>query len=1535
MRDPIDIERGPGLYDRRFEHDSCGIGFVVDIKGRKSRKIIDQGLSVLTNLTHRGAVGADPLAGDGAGMLLQLPDAFFRREAATLGIELPPAGEYGVGMCFLPNDEIHQVICENALVEIILREGLKFLGWRDVPVDRSCLGESVKPIEPVIRQVLVGAGPEIRNQNHLEQKLFVARKQAQIQIIKRSPEVLESGGYYISSMSSRTITYKGMVLARNLAVYFQDLADPEMSSALALVHQRFSTNTSPSWRLAQPFRLLCHNGEINTVKGNINWMMARRQTMSSEILGDDLDKLWPLIGDGGSDSATFDNALELLLAGGYSLGHAMMMMIPEAWASNPLMDDERRAFYEYHAALMEPWDGPAAVAFTDGRQIGATLDRNGLRPARYFVTNDDLLVMASEMGTLDIAEDKIVKKWRLQPGKMLLIDLEQGRIIEDDELKSTLASAKPYQRWLDETQIQLNGLPEEVAAMGPDTETLLKAQQAFGYTREDITFYLKKMTEDGEDPIGAMGRDTPPAVLSDRPKLLYDYFKQAFAQVTNPPIDPIREALVMSLVSLIGPKPNLLDLHTGGTHMRLEVTQPILTNVDLERIRKIENHVTDAFSTKRLSMCYEASAGSEGMRSALAALCERATDQVQQGHNLIILSDRRIDVEHIAIPSLLATAAVHHHLIREGLRTSTGLVIETGEARQVHDFCLLAGYGAEAINPYLALDTIGHMARDMRGSPTPAMAQIKYVQAINKGMLKVMSKMGISTFQSYCGAQIFDAVGLSSGFIDEYFTGTTSLIEGIGLDHVAHETVTRHKIAYGNDHIFRYQLDVGGELAYRIRGEEHVWSPETISALQHAVRTGSYEKFKAYSKAVNDQTVHFKNLRGLFEFDMDAGKAIALEEVEPATDIVKRFTTGAMSFGSISWEAHTNLAIAMNRIGAKSNTGEGGEEPNRFSIDENGDSMRSATKQVASGRFGVTTEYLVNADDIQIKMAQGAKPGEGGQLPGHKVDQRIARVRYSTPGVGLISPPPHHDIYSIEDLKQLIHDLKNVNPSARISVKLVAEAGVGTIAAGVAKAYADHVLISGTGGGTGASPVTSIMRAGSHWEIGLAETHQTLVENGLRGRIAVQADGGIRTGVDVVTAALLGADEVGFATTALIAEGCIMTRKCHLNTCPVGVATQDPKLRQLFPGKPEHVVNFMMFIAEEVRELMAQLGFRTWNEMIGQSDRIRTSAAIDHWKAQGINLSRVLHKPEAAEGVQIYNSEQQDHHLEEALDNELISKAMTSLENRARTVIDTPIHNTNRSVGAMLSGEVARRYGHAGLPDDTIHINFIGTAGQSFGAWVAQGITMHLIGDANDYVAKGLSGGRLVIQAIPEGTFIPKDNVIIGNTALYGAIAGECYFNGGAGERFAVRNSGAIAVVEAVGDHGCEYMTGGCVVVLGDTGLNFAAGMSGGVAYVLDEDGSFNKRANLSMVELESIDPNSYPARPVKNPSREDLLANPLQHDAWRLQHLVSTHAALVDSSRAREIRDNFEHYISKFIKVVPMEYRRAIEAQNLQVEVA
>jgi glutamate synthase (NADPH/NADH) large chain len=1524
-----------GLYDPAAGHDACGIGFVADIKGRKSHKIIEQGLTVLTNLTHRGAVGADPLAGDGTGMLLQIPDRFFREEMAAVGVELPPPGDYAVGMVFLPKDPVDRVVAENLVVEMIIREGQTVLGWRDVPVDSSCLGESVKPIEPVIRQVFIGRGDNIVDAAHFERKLFVIRKQAHIQLGRRAPYLLERGEFYITTMSARTVTYKGMMLAANLAVYYKDLHDERIESALALIHQRFSTNTSPSWRLAQPFRFLCHNGEINTVQGNVNWMMARRHNMSSDIIGEDLEKLWPLIGDGASDSATFDNALELLLAGGYSLGHAMMLMIPEAWADNPLMDEGRKAFYEYYAAVMEPWDGPAAVAFTDGRQIGATLDRNGLRPSRYFITDDDLVVLASEMGTLDIPEERIVKKWRLQPGKMLLIDLEEGRIIDDAELKQTLSSAKPYRKWLDETQIHIAELPSEVAAMGPDSETLCRAQKAFGYTREDIEFFLKPMAIDGKDPVGSMGRDIPPAVLSDRPKMLYDYFKERFAQVTNPPIDSIREETVMSLVSLIGPRPNLLNINTAGEHMRLEVSHPILTNVDLERVRRIENHVDGAFATKTLGICYPAAGGASGMRGALERLCQKATETVREGYNILILSDRCQAVDKVAIPALLATAAVHHHLIREGLRTEVGLVVETGEARQVHDFCLLGGYGAEAINPYLAFDVIDSLDAEIPGK-TIAEAQKSYIKAINKGMLKVMSKMGISTFQSYCGAQIFDAIGLNHEFVDRYFTGTPSLIEGIGLDEIAAESVRRHQSAFGEKTYQRRELEVGGELAYRLRGEEHVWTPETVSTMQHAVRAGDYEMFKKYTAMVNDQTKKLKNLRGMFELDF-LPEPIPLDEVEPVTQIVKRFATGAMSFGSISWEAHTNLAIAMNRLGGKSNTGEGGEEPSRYVPLDNGDSMRSAVKQVASGRFGVTTEYLVNADDIQIKMAQGAKPGEGGQLPGHKVNEWIAKVRHSTPGVGLISPPPHHDIYSIEDLKQLILDLKNVNPYARISVKLVSEVGVGTIAAGVAKAYADHVLISGNEGGTGASPLTSVMQAGSHWELGLAETQQTLVANRLRGRIAVQTDGGIRTGRDVVVAALLGADEVGFGTGALIAQGCIMMRKCHLNTCPVGVATQDPELRKLFPGQPEHVVNFFMFIAEEVRELMARLGYRTFSEMIGQSDRLGMNKAIAHWKARGLDFSKVLYKPEVPDGVAISNTEKQYHNLEVALDNKLIESAAPALEHQERVIIEMPIVNTNLAVGAMLSGEVARRYGHAGLPDDTIHVRLKGTAGQSFGAWLANGVTLYLEGDANDYVGKGLSGGRIIIEAEPAGPTVPVENIIIGNTVLYGAIAGECYFNGGAGERFAVRNSGAIAVVERVGDHGCEYMTGGCVVVIGKAGRNFAAGMSGGIAYVIDDAGDFEQRVNHEMVAVSLVADadGTTPPGVSDDPTREELLADPLHYDVWRLKTLIERHARLTNSSRAREILDDFDSYLGRFYKVTPHEFRRALEEHQVALAAA
>jgi len=1507
-----------GMYDPLNEHDACGFGFIADIHNRPRHEIVHQALEIVHHLDHRGAIGADPLAGDGAGILIQLPDAFLRKVFAKQGIEVPAKGDYAVGMAFLPRDHKLRDLAVKAVEKTTAAEGQVLLGWRDVPTDNSVLGESVKPNEPVIRQVLIQRGPDTPDQDAFERKLYVIRKQAHHALWDKDEGSWQD--FYFPSMSSRTIVYKGMVLAPNLARYYVDFQDKDFATAIALFHQRFSTNTFPSWRLAQPFRFLCHNGEINTLRGNVNWMNARRHNMSSKILGDDLDKLWPLIGDGSSDSSTFDNALELLVMGGYPLSHAMMLMIPEAWKDNPLMEPRRRAFYEYYSALMEPWDGPAAMAFTDGRQIAATLDRNGLRPARYIVTDDGLVVMASEVGVLPIPEEKIVKKWRLQPGMMLLVDLEQHRIISDEELKSDLASQYPYQDWLDATQIHLADLPPEIGPMAPDSKTLLDQQQAFGYNREDLTFFLDPMAEKGEDPVGSMGRDIPLAMLSDKPRLLYDYFFQNFAQVTNPPIDPIREELVMSLVSFIGPRPDLLDLGHGGTHKRLEVDHPILSNTDLERIRRIENHVDGSFRTYTLDICYQnAGPNRQTMAQAVDRICRKAEKVVrEQGYNIVILSDRGLDADNVAVPALLATGAVHHHLIRQGLRTEVGLVVETGEARRVHDFCLLAGYGAEAMNPYLAFDTLSNIVQEKAGGLTEEKAHAYYIKAINKGILKVMSKMGISTYQSYCGAQIFDAVGLSSDFIDAYFTGTATKVEGAGIAEIAEETERRHALAFGDAPIYRGNLDVGGDLAFRIRGEEHVWTPETIGTLQHAVRSGNYKQFKAFTAKVNDQTSKLKNLRGLFELK-PVGKAVPLDEVEPASEIVKRFATGAMSFGSISWEAHTTLAIAMNRIGGRSNTGEGGEDEIRYKPLPGGDSMKSRIKQVASGRFGVTTEYLVNADDLQIKMAQGAKPGEGGQLPGHKVDEWIARVRHSTPGVGLISPPPHHDIYSIEDLAQLIHDLKNVNPKARISVKLVSEVGVGTVAAGVSKAHADHVTISGHDGGTGASPLTSILNAGGPWELGLAETHQTLVMNALRGRIAVQVDGGIRTGRDVVIGALLGADEFGFATSALIAEGCIMMRKCHLNTCPVGVATQDPELRKRFTGEPEHVVNFFTFMAEEVREIMAELGFRTVNEMIGRREALDVRAAIDHWKAHGVDVSRLLAPVRPAEGVAVYNCEAQNHGLEKALDHRLIKDAEDAIENGTPVSLEYQIKNVNRTVGAMMSGEIALRHGHAGLPDDTIHVKFTGNAGQSFGAWLSKGVSFELAGDANDYVGKGLSGGRIAIYPSEKSSLVPEENIIVGNTVLYGAIAGECYFRGVAGERFAVRNSGATAVVEGCGDHGCEYMTGGVVVVLGETGRNFAAGMSGGIAYVLDEAGDFETLCNQGMVELEPVDP--FEA----DDGTADVASDPARFDARRIKGLIEHHLRYTGSSRAKHILDNWDVYLPKFVKIMPVDFRRAL----------
>jgi glutamate synthase (NADPH/NADH) large chain len=1538
--------RQQGLYDPRNEHDACGVGFIANIKGVKSHETITRGLEILLNIDHRGAVGADPMVGDGAGILIQIPDALLRAWAAEKGIELPQPGDYAVAMCFLPSNEEARDFAVGRFERLLTKEGQSLIGWRDVPIDRSVLGASVLAELPMIRQAIVGRGAATPDQDAFERKLLAIRKQTQnpLEAMEEKHALTGLSDFYMPSCSSRTIVYKGLLLAGQVGTFYKDLANPLTESALALVHQRFSTNTFPSWKLAHPYRYIAHNGEINTVRGNVNWMNARRRTMESDLLGPDLDKMWPLIPHGQSDTACLDNALELLVLGGYPLTQAVMMLIPEAWSGNSLMSPERKAFYEYHAALMEPWDGPAAIAFTDGRQIGATLDRNGLRPARFVVTDDDHVIMASESGVLPVAEENIVRKWRLQPGKMLLIDLEQGRIIEDDEIKAALADAAPYADWLQATQYKLEDLPEpdHMPAIANDGGVLLDRQQAFGFTQEDVGKFLEPMAQAGEDPIGSMGTDTPIAVLSQRSRLLYDYFKQNFAQVTNPPIDPIREELVMSLVSMIGPRPNLLG-RQRGTHKRLEVSQPVLTDTDLAKIRAVSETLDGAFRTETIDITWPASEGAAGMERAVERACNAATEAVLADQNILVLSDRAGSADRIAIPAALATAAVHHHLIRQGLRMQTGLVIETGEAREVHHFCVLAGYGAEAVNPYLAFETLEDIRRRKNLPLTSYDVQKNYVKAIGKGILKVMSKMGISTYQSYCGAQIFDAIGLSSAFVAKYFTGTATTIEGIGLAEIADETVRRHADAYGDSPLYRSMLDVGGNYAYRIRGEDHAWTPTSVAKLQHAVRGNLSKDYAEFAESINEQSARLLTIRGLMELKK-ADQPIDISEVEPASDIVKRFATGAMSYGSISWEAHTTLAVAMNRIGGKSNTGEGGEDPRRFKPLPNGDSMRSAIKQVASGRFGVTAEYLVNADDIQIKMAQGAKPGEGGQLPGDKVDKTIGATRHSTPGVGLISPPPHHDIYSIEDLAQLIHDLKNVNTGARISVKLVSEVGVGTVAAGVSKARADHVTISGYEGGTGASPLTSLTHAGSPWEIGLAETQQTLLLNGLRSRIAVQVDGGLRTGRDVAIGALLGADEFGFATAPLIAAGCIMMRKCHLNTCPVGVATQDPVLRARFTGQPEHVINYFFFVAEELRQIMAEMGFRTLSEMVGRVDRLDMRQAIDHWKASGVDLSRILYQAPAADGKPLYNTETQDHGLDAALDNDLIAAAQPALEKGDAVRIEREVRNVNRTVGAMLSGEVAKRHGHAGLPDGRIVIRFTGVAGQSFGAFLAHGVTLELTGDANDYVGKGLSGGRVIVRQPAGIARDPLENIIVGNTVLYGAIAGEAYFQGVAGERFAVRNSGAIAVVEGTGDHGCEYMTGGVVVVLGKTGRNFAAGMSGGVAYVYDADGQFRDLCNPAMVEVSPIaaeaDLEDGAGRPSQRPVNvhDYGMGDVLRHDAERLKILLQRHQLHTGSAQAKALLDDWSNALPRFVKVMPRDYRRALEqleAERLAAAVA
>jgi glutamate synthase domain-containing protein 2/glutamate synthase domain-containing protein 1/glutamate synthase domain-containing protein 3 len=1491
---PFGLPPAQGLYDPSMERDACGIGFVCHINGRKSHDIIEKGIQVLVNLTHRGACGCDKDTGDGAGVLIQIPHKFFARECARLGFTLPPAGEYGVGMCFLPVEPHARLQCEGVLERIAAEEGLTVLGWRDTPIDGAAIGRIARNSQPYIEQIFLSRARGM-SEDQLERKLYVVRKRAESEIA--ASNFPDKAFFYIPSLSARTIVYKGLLLAPQIARFYPELSEPEVVSALCLVHQRFSTNTFPTWQLAHPFHYIAHNGEINTLRGNVNWMNARQSVLSSPLFGEDLKKLYPVIQPNGSDSAAFDNALELLVMAGRSLPHAMAMLIPEAWSKNHHMNPQKRAFYEYHASLMEPWDGPAAVAFTDGRSIGATLDRNGLRPARYLVTHDNLCIMASETGVLPVKPEDVKHKGRLQPGKMLLVDTVEGRIVSDKELKRSLYGRKPYQLWIKENQITLDQLAEPPREIQPDPATVLCRQRAFGYTDEDLKMILTPMAEKGEEPIGSMGTDTPLACLSDKPQPLFNYFKQLFAQVTNPPIDPIREEMVMSLTSYIGTERNILAETPQHCHT-LKLPHPILTNRDLEKLRRVSQ---GDFLATTLPTLFPVDDGAKGLERALTQLCRHASQAIQSGYTLLILSDRGLDSEYAPIPSLLALTAVHNHLVREETRTQVALIIESGEPREVMHFALLIGYGASAINPYLALETIGQPAWP------------NYINALKKGLMKTFSKMGISTLQSYRGAQVFEAIGLNRDFVQRYFSGTASRIEGVGLDVIAEEAIRKHRLAFRPVSEHETELPVGGTYQWRAGGEYHLYNPQTIAKLQHAVRQGStvvpgprppapgpdgFETFQQYTDLIDRQNQQLCTLRGLLDLK-SAAEPVPIDEVEPARDIVKRFATGAMSFGSISKEAHETLARAMNRIGGRSNTGEGGEDEARFA-----DDRRSAIKQVASARFGVTANYLVNAEELQIKMAQGAKPGEGGQLPGHKVDSEIARVRHSIPGVGLISPPPHHDIYSIEDLAQLIYDLKNVNPRARISVKLVAEVGVGTVAAGVAKAHADVVLISGDTGGTGASPLSSIRHAGVPWEMGLAETHQVLVLNDLRGRIRVQTDGKLQTGRDVVIAALLGAEEFGFSTAPLVAMGCIMMRKCHLNTCPVGIATQDPALRAKFAGQPEHVINFFFFIAEQVRRYMARMGFRTFDEMVGRVDMLEARKAVDHWKAKGLDLSMILFNPRTPARIARRCVQAQDHGLDEALDYKLIDHAQDALEHRSPIEIRLPIRNVHRTVGAMLSGEIARRYGSAGLPENTVKFHFTGSAGQSFGAFLAKGVTLELEGDANDYVGKGLSGGRLIVFPPRVSTFQPEENILIGNVALYGATSGEAFFNGVAGERFAVRNSGATAVVEGLGDHGCEYMTKGLVVVLGKTGRNFAAGMSGGLAYVLDEQGDFaERRINPAGVDLEPVP----------------------EQEVTPLYNLILRHADATGSPRARWILESWEQMLPKFLKVFPHEYKRVL----------
>ena len=1500
-----------GLYDPANERDACGVGFVAHIKGQKSHSIVRQALQVLINLQHRGACGCEANTGDGAGILIQMPHRFLRKEADKLGIHLPAEGGYGAGLIFLPRDCARRERIKAMFEQIVIEEGQLVLGWRDVPTVNSALGASAVSVQPAFEQFLIGRGPlmaapgsSIEGDARFERKLYVIRKRVEHAVDALPPE--HRDGFYIVSLSSGTLIYKGMLTASQLETMFPDLSDPAVESALALVHQRFSTNTFPSWPLAHPYRYVAHNGEINTLRGNINWMNAREALLASDLLGPDLEKIVPIIQEGGSDSATFDNVLELLVMSGRSLPHAILMMIPEPWQNNETLSPQRRAFYEYHSSLMEPWDGPASIVFTDGAVIGAVLDRNGLRPSRYYVTTDDLVILASEVGVLDIPAERVMLKERLHPGKIFLVDTSQGRIISDDEVKDGLAAAHPYREWLQNNLVRIEDVPPAPYLPPPDHGTVLRRQHTFGYTQEDVMLLLAPMARNGEEPIGSMGTDTPLAILSEKPRLLYDYFKQLFAQVTNPPLDAIREALVTSMESTIGPERNLLHPEPESCR-QIAITYPIIDNDQLAKLRHVNASNLDGFRSITLPMVYPSKDGGTGLARAMDGLCEQASQAVADGHTILILSDRGVNEALAPIPSLLATAGVHHHLVREGTRTRCALVLESGDAREVHHVALLIGYGAGAVNPYLAFETLHDMIQQhVLDGLTHDRAVINYIKALNKGILKVMSKMGISTLQSYCGAQIFEAIGLERKFVDRYFTWTASRIGGADIDIIAREVRQRHNRAFPPRAAAPAELETGGEYRWRRDGEMHLFNPETVHTLQHATRSGQYAIYKEYTHLVNDQSRQLGTLRGLLDFK-SGSRAIPIEEVEPVEEILKRFATGAMSYGSISQEAHETIAIAMNRLGGKSNTGEGGEDAARYRPDANGDSRRSAIKQVVSARFGVTSEYLVNADDLQIKMAQGAKPGEGGQLPGHKVYPWIAKVRHSTPGVSLISPPPHHDIYSIEDLAQLIYDLKNANSAARIHVKLVAEVGVGTVAAGVAKAHADVVLISGHDGGTGASPLTSIKHSGIPWELGLAETQQVLMMNRLRDRIVVQVDGQLKTGRDVVIAALLGAEEFGFATAALVVSGCIMMRVCHLNTCPVGIATQDPELRKNFTGKPEFVENYFRFVAEDVRELMAQLGFRTLSEMVGRADKLEMREAVEHWKAKGVDLSRILQQPDIPEGAARHCVRAQEHGLEQALDVDLIQRAAHALESATPVEIHLPIRNVHRTVGTRLGSEVTRRFGGHGLAEDTIRVQFTGSAGQSFGAFAPRGLTLALEGDANDFWGKGLSGGKLIVYPPRKSTFASHENVIIGNVSLYGATSGEAYVRGIAGERFAVRNSGALAVVEGVGDHGCEYMTGGRVVVIGRTGRNFAAGMSGGVAYVLDLDGDFQRRCNLDMIELETL------------AATEDL---------EMVRKLLRRHVRYTNSGRAVRLLADWQEESARFVKIIPRDYKRVLAAE-------